>query len=470
MHQTLYRKYRPKTFSDLVGQDHIKTVLRGGIIADKTSHAYLFAGSRGTGKTTTARIFAQALNCLNPQNGQACHGCQACQLINQGKAIDIIEIDAASNRGIDEIRDLRDRVRFPPSMLKKKIYIIDEVHMLTTEAFNALLKTLEEPPDHAIFILATTEVHKIPATIQSRVLRLNFNLGSSKQIFQYLQTVAAKEKINITAEAMKLIALTADGSFRDALSSFEQVIHSEAEITEEIVRDTLGLGEVKTANDLVEAMMVGDQQKALNLLDHLNHQGTNASHIHRLLVEHFRRLLRQSFTDQTSRFTSEQIIKILENLIETTQTIRTSPLPFLPLEIVIAKFTSQKLSAPSDSSPSISPPSSPPPNSWLQVLEQLQNSNNSLIYLLKGASIQEISDNDLKIFVRFKFHADRLMENKNRQIIEEIIAKVYGKKLIFSCSSSQPSLPSNSQPSPPSLPSNPSFSENLAKTAEEILG
>lgn len=470
MYQTLYRKYRPKTFSDLIGQDHIKTVLRGGIIADKTSHAYLFAGSRGTGKTTTARIFAQALNCLNPQDGQACHSCQSCQMINQSKAIDIIEIDAASNRGIDEIRDLRDRVRFPPVAFKKKVYIIDEVHMLTTEAFNALLKTLEEPPNHAIFILATTEVHKVPATIQSRVLRLNFNLGSSAQIFQYLQTVAAKEKINITDEALELIALTADGSFRDALSSFEQVIHGEAEITEEIVLNTLGLGEVKATNDLIGAMIVGDQQKAFFLLDNLNNQGTNASHIHRLLVENFRQLLRQSFTDQISSFTSEQIIKILENLIEITPTIRTSPLPFLPLEIVVAKFTSQKLAL-SNSLSSISSSPSAPSNHWLQVLEQLQNSDSPLTYLLKGASVQEIIDDSLKVFVRFQFHADRLMENKNRQAIEKILAKVYGKKLIFTCSSLQHSPPSHSQLSKSSLPSTPSSSsENLAQAVEEILG
>ena len=467
MHQTLYRKYRPQKFSDLVGQDHIKAVLRGGIMTQKTSHAYLFAGSRGTGKTTTARIFAKALNCLDPQNGQPCDKCQACLLVNEDKAVDIIEIDAASNRGIDEIRDLRERVRFLPSILKKKIYIIDEVHMLTTEAFNALLKTLEEPPDHAIFILATTEVHKIPATIQSRVLRLNFNLGSSEQIFQYLKSVALKEKINITDDAIKLIALTADGGYRDALSAFEQVVHSEAEVTEEVVRDTLGLGEAKTNNDLVEAISAGDQKKAFELLDSLNNQGTSASHIHRLLVENFRALLRQSFESNSGQ--SDQIIKILENLIEITPTIRTSPLPFLPLEIIVAKFSIQEPSLPSSTPSSPISPSSPTSSSpslpWSQVLEKLQSHNNSLSYLLKGATVDEISETKLKVSVRYKFHTDRLMETKNRQIIEQISTEVFGKKLIFTCITSKPSSPSS-----PDSPPSPSSSEDLAQAAEEILG
>lgn len=460
MHQTLYRKYRPKKFSDLVGQDHIKAVLRGGIMTQKTSHAYLFAGSRGTGKTTTARIFAKALNCLDPQDGQPCDKCPSCLLINDDKAVDIIEVDAASNRGIDEIRDLRERVRFLPSMLKKKVYIIDEVHMLTTEAFNALLKTLEEPPDHAIFILATTEVHKIPATIQSRVLRLNFNLGSREQIFQYLKSVAEKEKINITDDAIKLIALTADGGYRDALSALEQAVHSEAEITEEVVRDTLGLGEAKTTDDLVKAITASDQQKAFELLDNLNNQGTSASHIHRLLVENFRRILRQSF--ETDSGQSSQIIKILENLIEITPTIRTSPLPFLPLEIIVAKFSISEPSLPSQSSSSLpsSPPSPPSPSlPWPQVLEKLQSHNNSLSYLLKGATVDEISETELKVSVRYKFHTDRLMETKNRQIIEQIITEVYDKKLIFTCSTVRPSSPSSA-----------SSSEDLAQAAEEILG
>lgn len=468
MHQTLYRKYRPKKFSDLVGQDHIKAVLRGGIMAQKTSHAYLFAGSRGTGKTTTARIFAKALNCSDPQDGQPCDKCPSCLLINDDKAVDIIEIDAASNRGIDEIRDLRERVRFLPSMLKKKVYIIDEVHMLTTEAFNALLKTLEEPPDHAVFILATTEVHKIPATIQSRVLRLNFNLGSSEQIFQYLKSVAGKEKIDITDDAIKLIALTADGGFRDALSAFEQVVHSETEVTKEVVRDTLGLGEAKTTDDLVEAITAGDQNKAFELLDSLNNQGTSASHIHRLLVENFRRILRQSFETDPSK--SGQIIKILENLIEITPTIRTSPLPFLPLEIIVAKFSVPEIALPSQSSPSSFSSSSSP--SWLQVLEQLQSHNNSLSYLLKGATVDEISETELKVSVRYKFHTDRLMETKNRQIIEQIITEVYNKKLIFICSTQKSPSPSlSSSPASPTSPdSSPPPLDDLAQAAEEILG
>ena len=215
-HQTLYRKHRPKNFADIKGQDHIKAVLRGSIIGDKVGHAYLFSGPRGIGKTSIARIFSKAINCQNHQQGEPCNNCEYCQLITDDKSIDIIEIDAASHRGIDEIRDLRERVTLPPQTLKKKIYIIDEVHMLTNEAFNALLKTLEEPPAHSIFILATTEPHKVPVTIQSRTQRLHFYIGSSEQIFSYLRDVADLEKISITDEALKLIASISDGGFRIA--------------------------------------------------------------------------------------------------------------------------------------------------------------------------------------------------------------------------------------------------------------
>src|SRR3989339_2058417 len=467
MSTTLYRKYRPANFAEVVSQNHIKVTLKNEIALGKLAHAYLFSGPRGIGKTTIARILAKTLNCEDSKNSEPCCKCANCLAVTEGNFLDLVEIDAASNRGINEIRELREQTKYTPVKGKYKVFIIDEVHMLTTEAFNALLKTLEEPPDHAIFILATTEVHKIPATIQSRVLRLNFNLGSSEQIFQYLKSVALKEKINITDDAIKLIALTADGGYRDALSAFEQVVHSEAEVTEEVVRDTLGLGEAKTTNDLVEAISAGDQKKAFELLDSLNNQGTSASHIHRLLVENFRALLRQSFESNSGQ--SDQIIKILENLIEITPTIRTSPLPFLPLEIIVAKFSIQEPSLPSSTPSSplspFSPTSSSPSLPWSQVLKKLQSHNNSLSYLLKGATVDEISETKLKVSVRYKFHTDRLMETKNRQIIEQISTEVFGKKLIFTCITSKPSSPSS-----PDSPPSPSSSEDLAQAAEEILG
>ena len=221
MYLALYRKWRPQTFSDVRGQDHITAVLKSQAAGGRISHAYLFCGSRGTGKTTTAKILAKAANCLDLQDGDPCNRCESCRAIDAGSTPDVLEIDAASNNSVENIRDLREEVVYPPSMLKKRVYIIDEVHMLSTSAFNALLKTLEEPPAHVIFILATTELHAIPATILSRCLRFEFTRISDEVIRERLVMVAKEEAIELTDEAAALLARLADGALRDALSLLE---------------------------------------------------------------------------------------------------------------------------------------------------------------------------------------------------------------------------------------------------------
>lgn len=240
MHQALYRKYRPFVFDDVYGQEHITSILRHEATHNSTSHAYLFAGSRGTGKTTCAKILAKVVNCLNPQNGNPCNKCENCKAIDNGTTTDVIEMDAATNTGVDYIRDLRDNVMYTPAMLKKRVYIIDEAHMLSDSAFNALLKTIEEPPEHVLYIFATTEPHKIPATIISRCQRFEFRRISVKSLVERLTYIASCENIDLTEEGATLIAKAAQGGMRDAISLMELCAGSHTTVTGELVNSILG--------------------------------------------------------------------------------------------------------------------------------------------------------------------------------------------------------------------------------------
>ena len=240
MHQALYRKYRPFVFDDVYGQEHITSILRYEAMHDSVSHAYLFSGSRGTGKTTCAKILAKSVNCLNPKDGNPCNECENCRAIDTGATTDVIEMDAATNTGVDYIRDLREKVMYTPAMLKKRVYIIDEAHMLSDSAFNALLKTIEEPPEHVLYIFATTEQHKIPATIISRCQRFEFRRISLKSLVERLMYIAKNEDIDITDEGATLIAKTAQGGMRDAISLMELCAGSHKTITAELVNEILG--------------------------------------------------------------------------------------------------------------------------------------------------------------------------------------------------------------------------------------
>ena len=240
MHQALYRKYRPCVFDDVYGQEHITSILSHEAMNGSVSHAYLFSGSRGTGKTTCAKILAKTVNCLNPKNGNPCNECENCRAIDTGATTDVIEMDAATNTGVDYIRDLRENVMYTPAMLKKRVYIIDEAHMLSDSAFNALLKTIEEPPEHVLYIFATTEQHKIPATIISRCQRFEFRRISMKSLVERLMFIAKNESIALTEDGAKLIAKTAQGGMRDAISLMELCAGSHKEITADLVNEILG--------------------------------------------------------------------------------------------------------------------------------------------------------------------------------------------------------------------------------------
>ena len=264
MATALYRRYRPARFADLVGQDVVAQTLRNEVASASMAHAYLFAGTRGTGKTSTARILARAVNCLHPQNGEPDNECSSCREILDGASVDVLEIDAASNRGIDEMRDLREKVKYLPASLQRKVYIIDEAHMLTTEAWNAFLKTLEEPPEHVLFVLATTEPHKVPDTVRSRVQRFDFRRVSTSDIAAHVRRVVDQEQVDADAEALQLIAEAAQGSVRDALSLLEQAVSSgERPITVLTARRALGLTDPAIISDLMRALAGSDAAGAL---------------------------------------------------------------------------------------------------------------------------------------------------------------------------------------------------------------
>src|SRR5512144_172896 len=256
MTQALYRKYRPQSWDAVVGQDHVVTTLKNSIVADRVAHAYLFAGSRGTGKTTLARLLAKAVNCTNPDpTKRPCNECENCKAVNENRFLDLIEIDAASNTSVDDVRDLRDKINFSPSQGKYKVYIIDEVHMLSTAAFNALLKTLEEPPPHAIFILATTEIHKIPATVLSRVQRYEFRRIPVPEIVKYLKLVARTEKIQADDDALIQIARQSSGGMRDAISLLDQLSSFGDRITLALAQNVLGTATSQTVLDVLTSLM-----------------------------------------------------------------------------------------------------------------------------------------------------------------------------------------------------------------------
>lgn len=279
MYQALYRKWRPKTFDDVVGQEHITETLKRQVAADRLSHAYLFTGTRGTGKTTCAKILARAVNCENPRDGSPCNACPACLGIENGSILDVLELDAASNNGVDQVRALRDEAVYTPAAVRKRVYIVDEVHMLSTPAFNALLKILEEPPPHLLFILATTELHKVPATIKSRCQQFSFKRILPMQIAQRLEYVAEQERIPLTREGAALLARLADGGLRDALSLLDQCVGGKAAVDEQAILDTLGLaGNVETAA-LMEQLAARDTAGALNTLARLYANGKDVGSV-----------------------------------------------------------------------------------------------------------------------------------------------------------------------------------------------
>jgi len=349
----LYRKWRPSDFSNLVGQEHISKTLVNAIHTGKIAHAYLFSGPRGTGKTSTAKILAKALNCEHGPTPSPCNKCTSCTKINAGSSMDVFEIDAASNRGIDEIRDLRETVKFAPVDGRYKVYIIDEVHMLTTEAFNALLKTLEEPPSHVVFILATTETHKVPATIHSRCQRYDFKRISVPEIVARLELVASEMNIEADAEAIKLIAMHADGGLRDALSILDQCSTLDNEkITADKVRRLLGLVGHESIEKIVSQLAEKNSKEVLMILDELIARGKDVKQILSEIALHMRSVMiyqatqdinsielysmdEKILTKQAELFTHDELVKNIQLMHNAINEAKWSPQPRITTEVAM---------------------------------------------------------------------------------------------------------------------------------------
>ena len=318
----LYRKWRPKTFDDVVGQEHITTTLKNEVSAGKTAHSYLFTGSRGTGKTTCSKILAMAVNCLHPVNGNPCMECEVCKGIEDGSILDVLEIDAASNNGVDDVRVLREEANYTPAQCRYRVYIIDETHMLSTSAFNALLKIMEEPPEHVKFILATTEVHKVPATVLSRCQRFDFVRIQTEEIAARLSYIASQESFELTQEAAFLIARLADGGMRDALSILDQCIAFSDRVDEEVVSKATGLVSRDYLFQIAQVIAQKDPSQAIGMMDKLYAGAKDLQKLVGELIEHFRNLMLVKTVEDP-----KELIRCLpEELLELKEQTRLFPL------------------------------------------------------------------------------------------------------------------------------------------------
>ena len=453
----LYRKYRSGNFAEVVGKDHVVKTLTAALASGRLRHAYLFTGPRGVGKTSVARLLARALNCTGEP--KPCNQCPNC-LTAINSSLDIIEMDAASNRSIDAVRDLREKVNLAPSQGQYKVYIIDEVHMLTTEAFNALLKTLEEPPPHAVFILATTEAHKLPETIVSRTQAFNFKPITAADIATHLAKIAVSEKIDITPEALEIIATAARGGFRDAISLLDQLAGSGAQtITAELTRDLLGYSASEEVASLSRALATRDTAAALQVMARLDASGAQAGMIAQQLAGQWRNVLlvscgAASAQDDVVRelaavVPAERSAEIVASLVE----IARSGWPQLALEAALVRLTVVQsapaaiaapaapiarvvaASAPHAAPIAASAPEAPAPEAtgseqllWPKVLVLIKGQNNSLAALLQMYPVEFATD-VITIKPRFNFHRDLFLKAANRTAIENASAKVYGRQM-----------------------------------------
>lgn len=486
-YQALYRQWRPQDFAGLVGQGHISHTLQNAVKNGRVAHAYLFTGPRGTGKTSTAKILAKAVNCLAPQEGRPCNTCVNCENINKGRSLDVLEIDAASNRGIDEIREIRDRVHFVPSQGKFKVYIIDEVHMLTMEAFNALLKTLEEPPVHVIFILATTEPHKIPATILSRCQRYDFRKISPLDIEAKLKEVLVSSKMTIEEGALQLIVRKAEGGLRDALSILDQCMtFHEQHISLESTYQVLGVVKKEALYFLTEAIIHKDTALLLAQLNSLCQEGMEPGQILKDVLEYFRNimlllvcgiqtelvvddqegkkaLLKQGETlglawlsqavallakvDSESRWRSNMRIILETTLIGLLFQEENTPFSTVQEKVpeqvkqekikLIKKDKGEKEFSPinKESGQEKAVSLELVQEKWPQIMEKIKEAKKTIYAFMTVCEPHSVQGTNLLLLFKsgYTFHKEKVEDSENKHLIEGILEKIVGGKLTLKC-------------------------------------
>ena len=465
LYQALYRKWRPKTFDDVIGQSHVTETLKNEVKSGRISHAYLFTGSRGTGKTSCAKILSKAINCLNPQNGNPCGKCEICESIEQDNILDIVEIDAASNNGVENIRSMREEVVFSPTKSKYRVYIVDEVHMLSTGAFNAFLKILEEPPPHVVFILATTEIHKLPTTIVSRCQRFDFHRISPDDIAERIKYICEKENIKIDDEAANIISVCADGAMRDALSILDQCANScDRNIDENSVRQILGISGTEYLSKIYEYIKSGNAKECIKSISKMYIESKSMDRFCKELLEYFRDLMILKVTQKTdnsslksidsSELDLDKILYSLDVLQESYKNINSGVDKKTEMEIALVKLCenkSQNLVVSPDSNAKIEPvndnkPISPKPfppvssvvsedkdkntfSQWNEILENLKNSDSmKSLYLSLKNSQAYISEDYVLIDSKNDLAFELLRQSKYRAQIKKIVKDITGKQ------------------------------------------
>jgi DNA polymerase-3 subunit gamma/tau len=451
MERVLYRKYRPKKMSDVIGQEHITKTLSKAIATNKLAHAYLFTGPRGVGKTSVARILAFEANHINYDE--------------ENVPLDIIEIDAASNRRIDEVRDLREKINIVPVNSRFKVYIIDEVHMLTKEAFNALLKTLEEPPGHVIFILATTEAYKLPQTIISRTQRFNFKPVSFDSVVKLLTTLAKKEKIEIEQAAIKMIARHGEGSLRDSISLLDQLRHQDNTVNEVDVQEALGIAPTNAINSIISYLETGNTLELISILDILTKQGLQPAKLAEQLLYKVKELIAQG----NSAFDMSELLSLMKELL----TVQPSTNPEIMLKIVLLEavknvsknnltnYEAEVILEPTSDVDSATPlkptvnlavkdhnnKSLATNEDWLEILKIVKNKHNALYSVLRLATPLFL-EGSIELTFPFKFHIQRMNETKNKDILAETILQYTGSYIDVVNILKSPSSDDKSSPPP----------------------
>ncbi len=481
----LYRDYRPKDFSEVISQEHIKTTLRNAVASGSFAHAYLFTGMRGTGKTSVARILARAVNCEKQKDGEPCNKCSSCKAFLDGTSLDLVEIDAASNTGVENIREIIEHLKFSPTSAKYKVFIIDEVHMLSKGAFNALLKTLEEPPAHAIFILATTEIHKVPATVISRTQRFDFKRIDNAALLKHLKEIVKKEKLEVDDQSLQLIVNASEGSVRDALSILDKLA-SFGKANLQQTETLLGLTNVISAQKFLDLLAAKDAQNALNFLQDFFSSGVDPVQFNKDFLEYLRKVLlasmganlefaldenqKKNLTRQAKEIKPNQLLYVIRLFLRANKDFQTSPNAELPLEIAaaegcLAPGAAQAPSStvagetgaastqrPTQQSAHLQPSenqvkknaekvvtqAAEPQNvsgpliakeqldaAWPELMSKLRENASTLFAIMKTTQIRSVENNNITFVCAYKFHKDSLENPRNRAALLNVLSEYF---------------------------------------------